>query len=168
MHALYVPVAAVKPGDVFKSQAFDQFRKRHKIMPARLLGMMGLYFMRELEPDYAVALSTEGARQYSTLGKSKGKCDYDGIFHDIGFESTPDSKWLGISDFTDGFYGAILKARVKKREQPILATAAEALQNMQPLKSHQEAGPLFELCSDESREVIEREVAIVLHQRDAA
>lgn len=160
--------AGIKPGDELKSQAFDTFRKRHKILPQRLLGILGLYFMRELEPDYAVALTSEGARRYSTLGRSKGHCDYDGIFQDIGFEPTADSKWLAIGDFTEGFYKAITRARVKRREESVLATAAEALQSMKQLNQDQEDRPLFEFCSDERREVIEREVAVVLRQRRAA
>lgn len=149
--------------DDFKVRAFDTFRKRHGILPQRLLGLVGLYLMRELEPDYAVALTTVGARRLSTLGRSKGCCDYSGIFANIGFEPSADEFWMEIPDFADGFYKALMKAGIRRREEGILDASLNSLNDMVPLGAdQQDKGRLFELCTDDGREVIEREVEVAL------
>lgn len=154
--------SAIKGGDNIKQRAFYEFRMRHGIMPQRLLGLVGMYFMREIEPDYAVALTIEGARAYSTLGRSKGTCNYNGIFGDIGFEPSTDRNWQLISEYnTTGFYNALTKARLKRREEPVLQSAIDSLNNMQlvnPLDEAEVGRILFPLCSDDAKTVLEREV----------
>jgi hypothetical protein len=160
--------SGVKPNDPFKTVAFEEFRKRHKIMPQRLLGVLGLYFMRELEPAYALALNTEGARRYSTLGQSKGGCDYDGIFRNIGFEPTSDQYWLSIPNFEEGFYNAIIAARIRAREEPALNMATEALKNMKPVYRHDKTSTrrrLFSICTDERSETLAREIEVAYATR---
>lgn len=152
--------------DDFKVKAFDRFRKRHGILPQRLLGLLGLYFMRELEPDYAVALTTTGARRLSTLGRSQGCCDYSGIFANIGFQPSTDEDWLAITDFGEGFYEALMRAGIRRREEPVLDTAMRSLNAMEPIDPDQrDRGRLFEVCTDEGRDVIERELRVALALR---
>lgn len=161
--------SAIKGEDPVKSKAFEEFKMRHAIMPQRLLGIIGLYFMRELEPDYAVALSTEGARAYSTLGRSKGKCDYDGIFGDVGFQPIKDRNWLAIPEFGEGFYDAITQARVRHREERILRDTVESIQNMHtinPNDEHAVGRILFPVCSDDGKDVIEKEIGVAYDTRN--
>lgn len=162
--------SGTKAGDTFKIEAFDRFRKQHHILPQRLLGILGLYFIRELEPDYAVALSTEGAKRYSTLTNSKGVCDYDGIFKNIGFEPTSDRHWLGILNFGEKFYDAIVTAHVKRNEQRVVDSAVEAVINMEPLNpldADTTGTRLFDLFEDDHPGTLAREIAAAYATRAA-
>jgi hypothetical protein len=152
--------SGVKNHDEVKSEAFDEFRKRHRILPQRLLGIVGLYLMREFEPDFAVALTNEGARSFSTLGNSKGSCDYSAIFANIGFIPSEDRHWLAVPDFGEGFYDALRRAAVLRSEESVLHTSIEALNTMSSTDPNQAAGPLFKLCSDTSAQTIAREIAV--------
>ncbi len=156
--------SGVKKDDNVKGEAFDEFRKRHRIMPQKLLGLVGLYFMRELEPDYALALSTGGAKQLSTLSNSKSECDYSGIFKGIGFRPSQDPDWLLIDDFEDGFYEALARADIKKHEAHRLHEAVEGLNEMELVAAGEVASErrLFQLCTDGSRRVLEHELAIAM------
>jgi hypothetical protein len=161
--------SGIKDNDPFKSAAFYHFRRRHNILPQRLLGLIGLYFMRELEPRYAVAFSTAGARHYSTLKNSQGGCDYDGIFKNIGFEAIPtDENWLAIPNFGEGFYKAIVVSKIKRREEAVLYTAVEALKDMEPLNPPDKdtvGQRLFPLCEDDHPSILAQEVAAAYGER---
>lgn len=157
--------SGVKPGDTFKTEAFDVFRNSYGVMPQKLLGLVGLYAMREINPDYAVALTTEGACNLSTLGKSRGKCDYDGIFASVGFEESPDPHWQVIEDFPDGFFEALDRANLNGREIHSLDMAITALQDAAPTArstvSEDVVMPIT-FCSDDSPRTIERELQLYM------
>lgn len=160
--------SGVKEGkNSLKGVAFDAFNKRYDIMPQQLLGFVGLYFMRELEPDYALALTTEGATKLSTLKNSKGGCDYDGIFTNIGFRESTDSNWRVIPDFENGFYKAVSRHVKRRAQQDALHIAVASLKNMRPVDQYKpDIGHLFEPCSDESDEIISREIEAARHETD--
>lgn len=144
----------------FKGESFDKFYKKYGLLPQRLLGLVGLYFMRELEPAYAFALTTEGARTLSSLNHSKGGCDYTKIFSCLGFRTTSDRNWLAIPDFENGFYEALEESYTREDAEDSVDLAIEALKKMVTVESLEEkTGPLFEICSDDSEEVVSREVA---------
>ncbi len=156
--------SGIKHGDTAKEKAFDDFRQRHRILPQRLLGLTSLYLMRELEPDYVLALSTEGAKRLSSLNHSKSPCDYTGIFTDIGFQPSDDPNWLVINDFPDNFYAALERAGIKKHEGHRLHEAVQSVNSMDLATggSTSTASRLFRLCTDESRQTLERELAVAL------
>lgn len=153
--------SGIKGRDGIKSDAFDKFRKKYNILPQRLLGLLSLYLMRELDPKFAFALSTRGAMNFSTLGRSKGDCSYDKLFTDIGFLPMEDKNWLAIPDFRIGIYGALECARIRRKEEEILELAANAAINMAPLNPldgdlyGQRLIPVF---TDDSKKTIEREI----------
>jgi len=159
---------AIKEGrESFKGQSFDRFYKQHGILPQRLLGLVGLYFMRELEPDHAFALTTEGARRFSSLKHSKGGCDYTKIFGSLGFQAIGDKNWLAITDFENGFYAALEASDNRKAAEDTLNLALESLKTMITVDPLQKGlGPLFEICSDDSPNVISRELKVVQTRRE--
>ena len=158
--------SGVKEGkESFKGRAFDEFYQRYKIMPQQLLGFVGLYHMRELEPDFALALTTEGAMKLSTLKNSKGGCDYDGIFEHIGFQESTDPHWRVIPDFNRGFYKAISDHVERRRQHDTLHLTQEALKNMQLVDPHKpDIGRLYEPCSDDSKGTLKLEIEAARHE----
>lgn len=157
--------SGVKRGDVEKTQAFEQFRKTYGILPQRLLGILGLYCMRELNPDYALAMTTEGARRYSTLGKSSGTCDYSGIFTNIGFQPSGNPNWLIVEDFSTGFFESLKKARIRRRESDVLHSSVQSMRNMTAVESNGNILPLkppIIICSDNSKKTIEKELGVYM------
>ncbi len=156
--------SGTKSGDIAKQQTFTEFRRRHRIMPQRLLGLVGLYFMRELEPDHALALTTQGALRLSTMGRSRSRCDYTGIFTNIGFEPSDDPNWLIIPEFTDGFYEALERSDIMKHEAHRLHVAVEGINGLSLDTASPTYGgsPSFRLCTDERTRTIERELAIAM------
>ncbi|HEX5796818.1 MAG TPA: hypothetical protein VFX86_00325 [Candidatus Saccharimonadales bacterium] len=141
-----------------KTASFKEFRRRYGMLPQRMIGMMGLYFMRELNPDFAVALTSEGATRLSTLGRSQGACDYTGIFRNIGFLPSSNRYWQYIPEFNDeGFYDALTRAGIRKREADGLNRAADAINTASNVD-----GTVFpiKLCSDESPETLRRELSV--------
>lgn len=156
--------SGIKPGDDFKTGAFKKFRREQGIMPQRLLGLVGLYVMREFDPDYAVALSLDGAINFSTLGKSKGITDYDAIFRDIGFKTSKDPNWNVIPNFHDGFYDALDRADLRKKEVDTLDQAVKGLRTPLTLTLHgdKNSPPPLNICSSERNEDLERELRVFL------
>lgn len=155
--------SGVKPGDTTKQQAFDRFRKVHGMLPQRLLAILGLYYARELEPVHAVAMTTEGARKLSTLGNSAGNCDYTGIFRDVGFTDTSDTNWSAVANFSSGFYDALSRARIRRREADALDTAVHSLNEAKPVNCVGRAVDItlpIQLCSDGGSKILEKELAV--------
>lgn len=156
--------SAIKPGEEAKKEAFKKFRKAHGLLPQRLLGIVGMYYMHEVKPDYALALTTKGAIELSTLGKSNNarKLNYTGIFQNIGFEPSDDERWSLLPNFSEGgFLRALDVASIRRREADALHTAVESLNSMQAI--NYEGEPLgipapFKLCSDNDRTVINGEI----------
>lgn len=157
--------SGIKQGDSSKARAFERFRRQYGILPQRFLGIIGLYFMREVNPDYALAATTLGAEKLSTLGNSKGRCDYTGIFSNIGFQPSGDPNWLTVEDFDDGFYDALDLSKIRKNEADLLSHAVESVNSAHGINLELEKTdtPIpFQLCSDESDETLERELGIYL------
>jgi hypothetical protein len=155
--------SGIKPGDESKQRGFDIFRKTHGIMPQRLLGLVGLYAMRELEPDYALALTTQGGTNLSTLGKSRGTCDYSGIFANVGFEASEDQNWLAINDFGSGFYDALERSRIRRSEADILHQTVLSINGASLVDPHGERpedDTPIQLCTDQSPATIDRELSV--------
>jgi hypothetical protein len=153
--------SGVKPGHVDKQEAFDEFRDRHGIMPQRMLAIINLYAARELEPDYVVALSTEGAKEFSTLGHSTGTCDYTGIGTNSGLLETSDPYWLGVGEYMQhGFYDTLERAKITQREAATLDLAIQAVNAATPIK--QDLPLNFQMCTNNDPAVVERELAVYL------
>jgi hypothetical protein len=154
--------SGVKTGDSDKAEAFKRFRKMSGLMPQRLLGLVGLYAMRELKPSYAVALSLDGAINLSSLGKSRGICDYDGIFRDVGFRDYGrDSNWLSIPHFDNsGFGDALYRANLNSHEVETLDMVVHGLRQPRAITPNGEVrlNPPTELCSDNDPSAIEQEL----------
>ncbi|HYF97046.1 MAG TPA: hypothetical protein VD947_03335, partial [Patescibacteria group bacterium] len=130
----------------------------------RLLGLTGLYLMREIEPDYAAAPTVQGALQFTTLGKSKGRCDYTSIFNSIGFQPNKDPFWLTIEDFEEGFYDALDMAKIRRNEADILHETVSAVNNLQIVGENKDSPSKLpiRLCENEDRAMIEREISVLL------
>lgn len=153
----------VKGAEQDKQQAFDRFRREYGIMPQRLLGLIGLYVAREMDPDYATALTTVGARTLSTLGRSRGCCDYSGIFTNIGFSETSDPYWLGIGSYSSGFYDALDRAGINRNEAETLDLAIRAIN--EAVHTDGDIPTDLKLCADDDPQVVERELAVYLPRR---
>ncbi len=137
------------------------------MLPGRLLGLIGLYAMRELQPDYAIALTTQGGKDLSTLGRSKGTCDYSGIFANIGFQPSDNPHWLVSDDFDNGFYESLERANLRRNEVDLLNAAVTSINSSHPIigtpLSIEPYSLPIHLCSDRSIPAFERDLA--LHYR---
>lgn len=155
--------SGVKPGDAAKIERFDQFRKDFGIMPQRLLGLASLYMMHEMKPDYMLALSTEGGKRLSTLGRSKGGCNYSGIFQNIGLRQSPDPYWLTGGAGPEAFYDTLERANISRREADTLDHVIGAIN--ETMATHEEQGGTamrLDLCSQQDPAMLEREFAIYM------
>lgn len=155
--------SGIKPDDDKKQQGFDKFRKTYGILPQRLLALVGLYYMRELHPDYSLAMTTKGACKLSTLNKSSGSCDYTEIFKNVGFAASEDANWLVVREFPEGFFNALDRAKIRRREFDALHAAVGSINNMQAVDAtgqELDIEPIFTLCTDNSPSTVEREVAL--------
>ncbi len=155
--------SGVKPDDTPKKDRFDQFRKDFGIMPQRLLGLTSLYMMREMNPDYLLALSTEGGKRLSTLGRSKGGCDYSAIFRNIGFQDSPDPYYLAGGAGSEAFFDTLERANITRREANTLDQVLSTVQ--ETMSAHEAQGGTsihVELCSQQDSATLERELAIYM------
>jgi hypothetical protein len=153
----------VKPGEEAKEKKFDEFRRNFGIMPQRLLGLTCLYLMREVNPDYLLAMSSEGAVRISTLGRSKGRCNYTGIFENIGFQQTPDPYYLSGGAGHDAFYDTLSRANISRGEADALHLFCENIQDhMEAQTSQGETSMIIDVCSQDDPGTLERELAVYI------
>ncbi|HSW36941.1 MAG TPA: hypothetical protein VLG37_01070 [Candidatus Saccharimonadales bacterium] len=94
--------------DSVKEEQFKAYRREYGLLPQRALAFLALYIAYDLGMDSAAALSTEGAIEISTLGRSKGICDYNGIFNGVGFGASSNPNWLGVDNLQATFYDRLI------------------------------------------------------------
>ncbi len=90
--------------DPLKTEKFKEFRKRFKITPQRALAFLALYFAYSLGAEGIKALSTNGAKRLSSLGRSANPYDYSQLFKGVGFVEGENPHWLYVPDLPENFY----------------------------------------------------------------
>lgn len=99
--------SGVRQQDPLKAEKLKEFKKKFKIAPSRALTFLSLYLAHSLGAENVKALTTEGAKNLSSLSNSKAPFDYSRLFIDAGFEEKLNPNWFIIPNLAENFYSTL-------------------------------------------------------------